>query len=380
MPDPTSGHIPFLDLAAINAEAGNAIQSALDSVIHHHRFINGPEAGEFACDWAGYCGVHYAVGTSNGTTALEALLRCDGIGPGDEVILPSHTFIATVESIAATGARPVFADIDPATMLMDPASVESVVTSRTAAVVAVHLYGAVVPWNRLEEVADRWSLALYEDAAQAHGATWRGRRAGSLGRGAAFSFFPGKNLGAFGDAGAVTTGDAHLGERVRAYVNHGRLSKYTHDFLGANARIDTLQAAVLRAKLPLLDGWNERRRTLAAAYDRALEGTGFQPQVIDADVVSARHLYVVRCPVDRDRLRPVLDALGVGTGIHYPVPCHLQRACAHLGGGEGSLPATEAAAASILSLPMCPTLGPDVAGRVCEALVHASRTLGAAST
>jgi len=364
---------PFLNLAALTASVQGDIDAAIGRVVGHHKFINGPERGGFERAWAGYCGVAEAAGTSSGTSALTALLRCDGIGRGDEVILPSHTFIATAESVLEAGATPVFADIDPGTMLLDAGAVEAVVTPRTAAVVGVHLYGCPVEWDALDRVAGRSGLALYEDAAQAHGAEWKGRRAGSLGRGAAFSFFPGKNLGAFGDAGAITTDDLELAAKCRAFVNHGRQSKFAHDFVGTNARLDTIQAAVLLAKLPHLDGWNARRREVAREYASAL-GTeefasrGVRMQRIPEGALSSFHLFVVRVPGDREAVRQALRARGVETGVHYPLPTHLQPAMEPWSGGEGSLPETERAAGEIISLPMCPMMKPGDAADVCAIL------------
>lgn len=366
---------PFLDLKALHASIRPELDEAIARVLAHQQFIGGPEVAEFECDFAGWCGARFAAGMSSGTTALTAILAADGIGPGDEVVVPSHTFIATVESIVETGATPVFADIDADAMTLDPDSAAAALSHRTAAIVAVHLYGSVGRWGALEALAAKHGLALYEDAAQAHGAEWtdphgRTRRAGTLGRAAAFSFFPGKNLGAFGDAGAIATNDEALGRKAKMWANHGRVGKYDHEFLGVNARLDALQAAILRAKLPHLDQWNAARRRVAAEYAAAFEGTPVRMQLVPPTGVSAWHLLVVRTPVDRDALRERLAARGVATGIHYPVPCHRQPACAHLAPAPVPLDRTEAAAAAILSLPMCPMMAEgaarEIAGIVLE--------------
>lgn len=364
--------VPFLDLKAINESIGAEIRAAIDAVLAHGRFINGPEVGEFEAAWAAWCGVPAAVGAANGTAALHAILHNLGIGPGDEVILPSHTFIATAESVMLTGARPVFAEIDSATWLLDPASVRDCLTGRTRAIVPVHLCGMPADMDAINAIAHERGIPVVEDASQAHGAVYKGRRAGALGRAAAFSFFPGKNLGALGDAGGVTTADEGLARRVRLFVNHGRESKFEHEIFGTNYRLDTLQAAVLLAKLRRLDEWTTRRRELAAVYRSILSAPGFmelglrlQQDTPGGD--SAWHLFAVSVP-RRDEVRRELAARGIATGVHYPIPCHLQPSMADAAPPAGGLPITEKLVPSLVSLPMCPTLAPGQVEAVCAAL------------
>ncbi|MDX2176540.1 MAG: DegT/DnrJ/EryC1/StrS family aminotransferase [Candidatus Sumerlaeia bacterium] len=370
--------IPFLDLAAQTDEVRAELNAALAAVLEHGRYIKGPEVGEFECAFSQYCGVPYCVGASNGTSALHAALHCLGVGPCDEVIVPSHTFIATVESVLLAGARPVFADIRRDTMLLDAGAAAAAITEHTAAIVGVHLYGLPVDADRLGSLCATEELLFVEDAAQAHGARWRGRRTGGLGAAAAWSFFPGKNLGALGDAGGVTMRDPALHERVRRYVDHGRDTKFTHSEIGTNYRLDTLQAALLSVKLRRLDAWNARRRELAAHYRAILSQEPFRSvpvrlQEVPAEAEHAYHLFVVRVR-DRDHVREEMLKRGVETGLHYPVPCHLQPALEHLGYGHGSLPETEAAAAEILSLPMFPHMTNAQVERVCDALRQSLQT------
>lgn len=364
--------IPFLDLKKIHQSIEGNLMEAMDQVVEHGQFILGPEVALFEQEWANFCGVPAAIGAANGTAALHAILACLDMEPGDEVILPSHTFVATAESIILAGATPVFADVDPSTWLVDPAHVESLVTDRTRAIVPVHLYGMPADMNRLNALGCARDLLVVEDAAQGHGATLDGRAVGGLGIAAAFSFFPGKNLGAFGDAGAITTIDSQLAERVRLFINHGRRGKYQHDTFGTNYRLDTLQAAILSVKLRQLAEWTRRRHALAAAYRNILSqepflsaGVRFQQATPGAE--SCYHLFVVELP-RRDDVQEALKQAGIGTGIHYPLPCHLQPSMARWSGGNGSLPVTEQLAGRILSLPMCPTLDATHAERVCDAI------------
>lgn len=364
--------IPFLDLKGINDSIAGEIGAAMERVVAHGRFINGPEVGEFEAAWAGYCGVPSAVGAANGTSALHAILQVLGIGPGDEVILPSHTFIATAESIMMTGARPVFAEIDAETWVVDAESIRGMLSARTRAIVPVHLYGMPADMEAINAVAAPRGIPVVEDASQAHGAVYQGRRAGALGLAAAFSFFPGKNLGAFGDAGGITTLDEGLAQRMRLFVNHGRESKFEHEVFGTNYRLDTLQAAILLAKLAHLDRWIARRRELAAVYRARLSApefteAGLQFQRDTPGAESAWHLFVVRVP-NRDGVREALGKRGIATGLHYPIPCHLQPSMAPVAPGTGSLPVTEELAAGLLSLPLCPTFSARQVEEVCGAL------------
>jgi dTDP-4-amino-4,6-dideoxygalactose transaminase len=350
---------PFLNLKKLHQEIGHEMRAAVDRALYHGQYINGPEVGEFERQWAGYCETVGAVGVSNGTSALHAILTCLEIGEGDEVILPSHTFIATAESILQTGATPVFAEIDEKTMLVDPESIRSLITEKTAAIIPVHLYGMPCDMDTINAIAEENGLIVVADAAQAHGATYKGKKAGSLAHAASFSFFPGKNLGALGDAGGVTSNDAELAKMVKLYANHGRESKFEHEFVGTNYRMDTLQAAVLIAKLAHLDEWIGRRRDLAAQYREYLSKEPFkgvvslQEDTPGAD--SAWHIFAVRIE-NRDQVRTLLKEQGVNTGIHYPIPCHLQPALAPWSKGKGSLPVTEKVCGELISLPICPTM------------------------
>ncbi len=311
--------------------------------------------------------VRYAIGVDSGTSALELALRALDIGPGDEVITAANTFIATALAITYTGAKPVLVDVDPLTYNMDPACLEEAITERTKAVMPVHLYGQAADMDPILELARQRHLAVIEDACQAHGATYQGKRVGSMGDAAAFSFYPAKNLGAYGDGGAVVTNDERIAQAVRMLRNYGQSVKYVHDLRGYNRRLDTLQAAVLLAKLKYLDEWNAARRKHAQAYRRQLTGAEvIAPGTADyGDPVW--HLYVVRSQ-DRDGLRKHLTERGISTGIHYPVPIHLQQAYADLGYGPGTLPVTERACDQVLSLPMYAELAPEQIAYVAEAI------------
>jgi dTDP-4-amino-4,6-dideoxygalactose transaminase len=347
--------IPLVDLKAQYQALRPEIDEAIGRVIDRTSFILGEEVERFEAEFAAYCGVAHAVGCANGTDALTLALQAVGVRPGDEVVTVAHTFIATAEAIGAVGARPVFVDVLPGTLLMDPSLLERAITPRTRAILPVHLYGQMVDMDAVMAVARRRGLKVVEDAAQAHGARHRGRRAGSIGDAAAFSFYPGKNLGAYGDAGAVVTNDPAVAGWVAKARNHGRATKYEHDFEGRNSRMDGLQGAVLRVKLRRLDGWNERRRELARKYDARLAGTGAKPVEVAAGAEPVHHLYVVETS-DRDAALARLAAAGIEGGIHYPVPLHVQKAYAHVGLARGSLPVTERAAARILSLPLYPEM------------------------
>jgi dTDP-4-amino-4,6-dideoxygalactose transaminase len=331
----------------------------------------GPEVRAFEEAFAAWCQARFAVGISSGTAAIELTLRALGVGPGDEVITTPFTFIATGEAISATGATPVFADIDPATYNLDPAAVEAALTARTRALLPVHLYGQPADMAALAAIAQRRGLALLEDAAQAHGAEIAGRRAGSLGHAACFSFYPGKNLGCYGDGGAVTTDDEALAGRLRKLRDHGRSSKYVHDELGYGHRLDALQAAILAAKLPHLDAANAARRRLAARYRQLLAGADLVLPYVPEGVTPAWHLYVVRT-ARRDALLASLRAEGIEAGIHYPLPLHLQPAYRSLGLGAGSFPVAEAAAQQVLSLPLFPEMTDEQQERVAAAVIRYS--------
>ncbi|MEZ4868616.1 MAG: DegT/DnrJ/EryC1/StrS family aminotransferase [Caldilineaceae bacterium] len=360
--------IPLVDLRAQYAAIRSDIDTAIQSVIATTSFIMGPAVRQFETAFAAFCGVEHCIGVSNGTAALELALRVGNVGPGAEVITAAHTFIATAEAISNVGAKPVFVDIDPITYTVSPAAIAAAITPATRAILPVHLYGQPAAMTPINEIAQRHGLLVIEDAAQAHGATWQGQRAGNLAPLACFSFYPGKNLGAYGDAGAVTTNDAALAEQVRLLRNHGRRSKYVHDLVGTNERIDTLQAAILKAKLPYLSQWTTQRQALAARYSELLGDLEISlPQVAPA-ATAAWHLYVIRTP-RRDDLLRYLQERGVEAGIHYPIPLHLQPAYADLGYRPGDLPVTEAVADTCLSLPLYPEMSTTQQDRVVG-LIH----------
>jgi dTDP-4-amino-4,6-dideoxygalactose transaminase len=313
--------------------------------------------------------VNAAVGVGNGTDALYLALRALGVGPGHEVITVAHTFIATAEAISLTGARPVFVDIREDTMLMDPDALESAITPLTRAIVPVHLYGQPCEMDRIVEIARRHNLKVVEDAAQAHGARWRGRRVGSIGDVACFSFFPGKNLGAYGDAGGVVSQDEELVRRVRMLANHGRQDKYFHQTEGLNSRLDNLHAAVLRVKLQHLDEWNAARRRVAQLYMDLLKVSDAVLPGVHPDTESVWHLFVVRV-FERDDVWKQLNERGIGAGVHYPVPLHRQPAYAHLGLPAGSLPVTERVASRVVSLPIYPELSAEQVAAVGRTLME----------
>ena len=367
--------VPLVDLRAQYAAIKPEIDAAIAGTLDAASFILGPDVEAFEREFAAFCGAPHCVACGNGTDAIELTLAALGVGAGDEVITVAHTFIATAEAISAVGARPVLVDVCPDTLLVDAGAVERAITSRTKAILPVHLYGQPADVDPLLALARPRGIAVVEDAAQAHGARYRGRPVGSLADAATFSFYPGKNLGAYGDAGAVVTADAALAERVRKARNHGRATKYEHDFEGRNSRMDGLQGAVLRVKLRHLEAWNRRRRELAAIYDRAFAGTAVRPVAVAPGVEPVYHLYVVRVP-RRDEVAASLRRQGIEAGVHYPVPLHLQRAYARLGMGPGSLPATERAAAEVLSLPLYPEMGDDTVRECAAAVLQA---LGAAT-
>lgn len=347
--------IPLTDLRVQYATIRAEIDAAVAGVLAGGVFVGGEEIRQFEREFASYCGVKGGVGVGSGTDALSLALRALGVGAGDDVITVAHTFAATAEAIVAAGARPVFVDVREDTLLMDGEQLERAVTPRTKAVIPVHLYGQVCDMDAIGEVARRRGLIVIEDAAQAHGARWNGRRVGGLGRVGCFSFFPAKNLGACGDAGAVVSDDEAVLARVRMLADHGRSEKSRHEAIGVNSRLDALQASILRVKLLHLDRWNEARRSAAARYRELLTGIGLGLPQGTAGSEPVWHLFVIRTP-GRDDLRGRLNASGIETGIHYPVPLHLQPAFSHLAGGEGSLPVSEAAARTVLSLPLFPEI------------------------
>jgi len=344
--------VPLVDLQRQYRDIQAEIDSAIRRVIESGRFILGPEVESFEADFGRYIGAP-AVGVASGTAALQLALAACGVGPGDEVITSPHTFIATAEAISLLGARPVFVDIDPETYTVDPQCVEDAISQRTRAIVPVHLYGHPADMDPLLEIAERHGLWLVEDAAQAHGAEYRGRRCGAIGHLSAFSFFPGKNLGAYGDAGAVTGRSPELLDRVRRLRDHGRVSKYVHQEVGYGERLDSLQAAILSVKLAHLERWTESRRRIAARYSDNLGSTTLSTPSERPGARHVYHLYVIRVP-ERDRLLRALVETGIGAGVHYPVPLHRQPAYSDLAGL--SFPRAERAAAEVLSLPIYPEM------------------------
>jgi dTDP-4-amino-4,6-dideoxygalactose transaminase len=366
----TARRVPFLDLAPVHQPLKAAVLEEFDQLLDSNAFINGPQVAEFEERWAAYCAKDHCVGTASGLDALRLALIAAGVGPGDEVIVPAHTFAASFEAVSQAGARPVPVDVSATDYNIDVDAVDAAVTERTSAIMPVHIYGQLCDPGPLRRLAERTGVQLIEDACQAHGARRDGVGAGGIGRAAAFSFYPGKNLGAMGDAGALVTDDADVATRVRALREHGQRAKYRHDFDGFTARLDTLQALMLVQKLPHLDAWNEQRRWIAERYAVALEGIGdlTLPPTPDGSR-PVWHLYVVRTR-SPERLASFLEERGIGTGRHYPEPPHLSRAYESLGRGPGSFPVAEAIARECLSLPIYPGMPDESVEGVCAAIVE----------
>jgi dTDP-4-amino-4,6-dideoxygalactose transaminase len=359
--------VPIVDLRAQYERIRADVDAAVARVVASGEFIGSAECRSFEEEFAAYCGARHACGVANGTDALMLALRAYGVGPGDEVVTVANTFIATGEAILANGARPVFVDVDPRTYTMDPERLESALTRNTKVILPVHLYGHPADMPAIREIAGRRGVPVLEDAAQAHGAELEGVRAGSLGHAACFSFYPSKNLGAYGDAGMVVSNDAGFIDRVRQLANHGQgRDKYDNVIPGTNSRLDALQAAILRIKLRHLDQWNDERRERVAEYGRRLEGAagvGLPSERTGAR--SAWHLYTVRV-AERDRLQQHLREQGISTAVHYPRPIHLQPAMAAAGYDEGALPVSERLCREVLSLPLYAELPSDVVRRVAD--------------
>jgi dTDP-4-amino-4,6-dideoxygalactose transaminase len=358
--------VPFLDLKSHHAPLLGEINSAIQDVIESSAFAGGPFVGRFEEDFAAYCNAPFSIGVGSGTDALWLTLLALGVGPGDEVITVPNTFMATAEAITYCGATPVFVDVDERTYTLDPQALEGVVTARTKAIIPVHLFGQPADMGPILEFARRHGLFVVEDACQAHGAEYKGRRTGTLGEAACFSFYPGKNLGAFGEAGAVVTGNAELRERIRILRDHGQVRKYHHTMIGWNCRMDGIQAAVLSVKLRYLERGNQLRRTHAAHYNQALASieevvTPFQA----ADVRHVYHVYAIRVQ-ERDQVIRVLSEKGIGCGVHYPVPVHLQEAYRDLRYDQGAFPIAERCAREFVSLPMFPELTSAQVERVAQ--------------
>ncbi|WP_323100915.1 DegT/DnrJ/EryC1/StrS family aminotransferase [Intrasporangium sp. YIM S08009] len=363
--------IPLVDLSLQHARIAEEVTAGFEEVLDTGDYVGGKAVAAFEQEYADFVGARACIGVANGTDALEMALRAVGVSVDDEVLVPANSFIATAEAVVRLGARPVFVDVDDDALLMDPAAVEKALTDRTRAIVPVDLFGQVAPFEQLPScLADR-HVSVVEDAAQAQGATRHGKRAGTFGSAAGTSFYPGKNLGAYGDAGAVTTDDDELAGQVRLMGAHGSAVKYEHTHLGFNSRLDTLQAVVLRAKLRRLHEWNAERRQAAAVYDGLLADVpGLRlPSTLGGNE-HVWHLYVVRVP-ERDVVLQHLRDRGVGAGVHYPVPLHLTPAMAPFGQGPGSLPVSEAAAGRILSLPLFPGITGEQQERVAATLREA---------
>lgn len=373
--------IPFLDLKATYDELKAPLDEAFARVMQSGWYILGQEVEAFEREWASYCGVRHCIGVGNGLEALHLILRAKQIGPGDEVIVPANTYIASWLAVSYAGATPVPVEPDPQTYNIDPARVEEQITPRTKAILAVHLYGQTANMTALREIATRHGIMLFEDAAQAHGATWQGKKAGALCDAAGFSFYPGKNLGAFGDAGAVTTDDDGLAEQIRLLRNYGSRVKYHNEEKGFNSRLDELQAALLRVKIPALDEWNQRRKQIAQIYLTELANA---PELvlphIDPAADSAWHLFVVQ-HAQRDQLQTLLKKQSINTMIHYPIPPHEQPAYAELQTSQrGRLPMTELIHRQVLSLPIGPHLSVDQARFVAQSVRESCESLSVRPT
>ena len=364
--------VSFLDIRRLHRSIREPLDSAYQRVMDSGWFIMGPELEAFEAEFARYCEVRHCIGVGNGLEALRLLLRAYGIGPGDEVVVPSNTFIATWLAVTECGATPVPVEPDMGTHNMDPDRIEPAITGRTRAIIPVHLYGQTADMDPINAIADRHGLVVIEDAAQAQGARYKGRRAGSLGHAAGTSFYPGKNLGALGDGGAVMTSDDAIADRVRQLRNYGSKLKYRHALMGCNSRLDELQAAFLRVKLAVLDEWNALRRTVADQYATLLAQADMILPEVPSSAEPVWHLYVIRSR-QREALQTHLAQQGISTVIHYPVPPHRQ-ACYQIFAGH-SLPIADQLAGEVLSLPMSPLLAPDEVNAVAHAIMNFSQEI-----
>lgn len=370
--------IQFVDLQRQYAAIADEIDAAIAAVIRRSAFVGGAFVAQFEQEFAQYCEAEHCIGVANGTDALELSLRALDIGPGDEVITVANTFIATAAAITAVGATPIFVDVDPDTYQLDAQRLPAAITPRTRAILPVHLYGHPADLDAILAIADAHDLHVVEDACQAHGARYRGRRVGAIGDIGCFSFYPGKNLGAYGDGGAVVTNSPDLAARIRQLADHGREDKYRHAVVGRNSRLDGLQAAVLSVKLRHLDRWNEARRLVAGELTAGLTGSGVITPLVAQGVEPVFHLYVIRTG-ERERIQRSLAEAGIASGVHYPIPLHLQPAyaplCARLGIGPGSLPVTEAHAPQLLSLPIFAELEEGEIQQICSAVARVGAPL-----
>jgi len=366
--------IPFVDLKAQYQTIRDEVRAAIDSVLESTQFVLGMEVAAFEQEFAAYIGVPYAVAVNTGTSALHLALLAAGIGAGDEVITVPFTFVATVAAIEYTGARPVLVDIDPNTYTIDAAQIERAITPHTKAIMPVHLYGQAAHMDAIREIAQRHGLLIIEDAAQAHGAEYKGQRVGSLGDLAGFSFYPGKNLGAYGEGGMVTTHNAEYAQKIRMLRDWGQSERYQHELKGYNFRMEGMQGAILRVKLRHLETWTEARRAHAAQYNTLLSAVDIAPPAALSHNRHVYHIYAVRV-AQREAIQHALHEQGISTGIHYPIPVHLQKAYQNLGYHAGDFPHSEQAAHEVLSLPMYAELSADQVSAVVEALSVAIRQL-----
>ena len=360
--------VPYIDLQTEYHALRSEVLTALEKICDSAMFVQGPATSDFEAKFAIYCGVDHCVSLNSGTSALHLALRCLDVGPGDEVITVSMTFIATAWAISYVGATPVFVDIDPVRRTLCPDKLEAAITPRTKAIIPVHLYGMPAEMDRIMEIADRHGLRVIEDAAQAHGARYRGTRVGQFGQVACFSFYPSKNLGAYGEGGALITNDASVAQRARSLRDHAQSQKYLHDEIGFNYRMDGFQGAVLSIKLKHLDEWNTSRIDCARQYTELLKDSSYKLPAHISDSECVWHCYVIETP-ERDRVRSALQEVGIQSAIHYPVPIHLQKPYAHLDYRSGDLPATEALCEHCLSLPIYPELSKEKISRVASVLL-----------
>ncbi len=365
----TSARIPMIDLKRQYRSIKGPIDDAVRRVVESGYYMGGPEVQAFEAEWARYCGTAHCVALANGTDSLNLALRAAGAGPGDEVVTVAFTLSATLDAIAATGARPVLVDVDPRSYTMDPALLRGAITPRTKAILPVHIYGHPADMDPILESARAAGVPVIADACEAHGTLYKGKQVNSLATASCFSFYPTKNLNAMGDAGAVVTNDAAIAERVRLLRSHGWDTRFHSAVSSMNSRMDEIQAAVLRAKLPLLDRWNQRRLEIASRYDAALDGTSVRPATHEPWATPSYYLYVVATP-SREEVRRALDAKAIASDVHWPEPPHLQPAFANLGYRRGSLPVTESLCTEVLSLPMFPEMTDDEVDRVCQVLRH----------
>jgi dTDP-4-amino-4,6-dideoxygalactose transaminase len=360
--------VPYLDLRAQYRTLRSEVLSALEKICESTSFAQGQATSDFEAKFAAYCGVEHCVSLNSGTSALHLALRCLNVGPGDEVVTVSMTFIATAWAITYVDATPVFVDIDPVRRTLNPDNLEAAITSRTKAIVPVHLYGMPAEMDRIMAIAEQHGIPVIEDAAQAHGAKYRNKRVGQFGQIACFSFYPSKNLGAYGEGGALITNDVSLAQRARSLRDHAQSQKYLHDEVGYNYRMDSFQAAVLDIKLRHLDEWNTARANCARLYAEFLNDSSYKLPAPRSDSECVWHCYVIESP-ERDRVRSALQDFGIQSAVHYPVPIHLQKAYAHLGYQSGDLPVTEALCEHCLSLPIYPELSKEKISRVASVLL-----------